>query len=292
MANRIKPVYKIPMSINKSRWDTPIALKSGSVGLSKPTTFKVLFIGSMAFVIWLFGFIYMTKHDFGIFYAILFTIGYIMLCLTSVKREPTGEMGYKTILPIYRYWRNHKDRFIQTRGSADIKEVDKLKFQIPVETIQEETGLIEYTNGDVGAMIEIIGNGSRALFVEEKEKIINAFEGFLQQLDLGVSVTIESKQSRQDCSIQIHNLENLKAKSSDPEINQILSQKIDILKHDIEKKFKSTHQYAYLRAPDEDRLNSVIQTLMRQQGEGLLRYSNPMTQEIQKDRLSEFFKLS
>lgn len=84
--SRIKPTYKIPMSINLSRWDTPISLKSGSVGL-KPLTYKVIIIIALTFVIWMATFIYMLKHDFGLFYSILFTIGYVMLCRISLKRE-------------------------------------------------------------------------------------------------------------------------------------------------------------------------------------------------------------
>ncbi|MCD8845175.1 hypothetical protein [Staphylococcus gallinarum] len=290
--SRIKVNYKIPPSINLSRWDIPISLKKGSIGPGKPVTYLVIVTATATFLLWMFIFSYMLKNHFGILAPIGFTIGFIMFCTISLKRGPTGEMGFHWFKPLYKYWMRYKDRFIQTRGIANSSEVDKLKWQIPIESIDEETGMIEYVNGDLGAMFTIIGNGSRALFVDEKEKIISAFENVLQQIDLGVSITIESKQSRQDCSEQIKNLENLKNKNTNPEIDQILSSKIDIMKNDIETKFKSTHQYLYLRAKDEDRLNTAINILLRQRGEGLFRYMEVLKGEKQKDRLSEFFRLS
>jgi hypothetical protein len=290
--SRIKTTYKIPMSINLSRWDTPISLKSGSVGL-KPLTYKVIIIMALTLIIWMATFIYMLKHDFGIFYSLLlFTIGYIMLCRISLKREKTGELGYTTFVPTYRYWVNSRNRFIETRGGADSKEVTKLKWEIPIENIDEETGLIEYTNGDVGVTLSIIGNGSQALFIDEKEKIIVAFERFLQELKLNVSFTVESKQSKQDCREQIRNLDTLKQKNTDPEVDQIISERIDILENVIEKRLKSTQQYIHLRAPNEDRLNECLENLKRQRGEGMLRYIEPLTGEKQKDRLQELFSMS
>lgn len=289
--SKIKAAYKIPMSINLSRWDTPISLKSGSVGF-KPMTFRVVTVIAVSFLVWLGVFMYMIQHDFGIFYSLLFTIGYIMLCRISLKRESHGEMGYTTFIPTYRYWTGYKNRFINTRGSSDSREVSKLKWEIPIENIKEETGLVEYVNGDVGLTISIVGNGSQALFVDEKEKIITAFAHFLQDLELGVSVTVESKQSKQNCTEQIYNLEKLKQKNTDPEIDQIISERIDILENVIQKRFKSTQQYLHLRAPDEARLYKCLESLQRQRGEGMLRYVEPLTGELQKDRLHEFFSLS
>ena len=80
--SRIKSTYKIPMSINLSRWDTPISLKSGSVGI-KPLTYKVIIIIAATILTWMATFIYMLKHDFGLLYSILFTVGYVMLCRIS-----------------------------------------------------------------------------------------------------------------------------------------------------------------------------------------------------------------
>lgn len=97
------------------------------------------------------------------------------------KTGKTGELGHTTFIPTYRYWVDSRKRFIKTRGTANSKEVTKLKWEIPIENIDEETGIIEFTNGDVGVTLSIIGNGSQALFVDEKEKIILAFERFYRK---------------------------------------------------------------------------------------------------------------
>ena len=290
--SRIKESYKIPMSINVNRWHTPISLKKGSVGFKKPITLAVIISAMGTFVLWMIIVYQMLVSHFGLLAPLVFTIGYIMLAVLALRRNKTRERGYKWFVPTYRYWFRSDQRFIGTRGSSDEREVTKLKNFIPIEFVDEDTGLIEYTNGDVGAVFEIIGNGSRALFIEEKEKIITAFEGVLQQLDLDVSVTVESKQSKQDCSEQIRNLEYLRNKTTEPEVDRMLGSRIDILKDEIQTSFKSTHQYLFIRAHDEERLNTTINLFLKQRSEGLFRYMEPITGEKLMSRLSEFFKLA
>ena len=87
-------------------------------------------------------------------------------------------------------------------------------------------------------------------------------------------------------------MDYLKRKNADPEVDQIISERIDILENVIQKRFKSTQQYIHLRAPNIDRLNECLENLKRQRGEGMLRYIQPLTGEKQNDRYKEFFSLS
>ncbi|WP_341775912.1 hypothetical protein [Staphylococcus hyicus] len=289
---KIKPIYKIPMTLKLNWWDTPISLKQGSVGLSKPITFEVIVVACVSFLAWISIVYNMLTNYFGLFYTFIFTISYIMLLALCLKRDRHGSKGYKSFMPIYRYWANYNNRLISTRSSAKSREVEKLKLVIPIENIDEKTGKVEFVDGSVGVVIDIIGNGSRALFVEEKEKIISSFDTFLRQIDLNVSVMVESKQARQDCTEQIFNHENLKNKNTNVEIDQLINSRIDILKNDIETQFKSTHQYIHLRAPDEDRLNTVLEALHRQRGEGMLRYVEVVSGENIYTRYRDFYSIS
>lgn len=289
---KIKPVYKIPMTLKLYWWDRPISLKQGSIGLSKPITFEIILISSISFFIWLSIIYNMLINDFGIFYTFVFTIGYIMLLTLCLKRDRHGSKGYKSFKPIYNYWMNYNNRLISTRSSAQNREVEKLKLVIPIENIDEQTGKVEFVDGSVGLVIDIIGNGSRALFVEEKEKIISSFDSFLRQIDLNVSVMVESKQAKQDCTEQIFNHETLKNKNTNVEIDQLINSRIDILKNDIETQFKSTHQYIHLKAPDEDKLNVVLEALHRQRGEGMLRYLEVVRGENIYTRYRDFYSIS
>ena len=291
MAN-IKDIYKIPYTLKVSKLDMPISLRVGMVGPKKPVPFKVLLILSVTVILWFTIVYFMFKSEFGLLSIITFTIAYIMFSILALKKQPNGLLGYRWFKPTFEYIFRRKDRFIQTRGTASDREVLKLQWSIPVEAIEEKSGLTHYTNGDVGVVLDVIGNGSRALFTQEKEEIIMAFDRVLRQLDLNVSLTIESKQSRQDCSEQIANLEELRRKNTSPTIDGIISEKLDILENEIQTKFKSTHQYIHLRAPDEDRLNTTLQLLKQQKNQGLFRYMAAMNGEKHLDRLTAFYSLS
>lgn len=291
MAN-IKDIYKIPYTLKVSKLDMPISLRVGMVGPKKPVPFKVLLTLFVTVILWFTIVYFMFKSEFGLLSIITFTIAYIILSILALKKQPNGLMGYRWFKPTFEYIVRRKDRFIQTRGTASDREVLKLQWSIPVEAIEEKSGLTHYTNGDVGVVLDVIGNGSRALFTQEKEEIIMAFDRVLRQLDLNVSLTIESKQSKQDCSEQIANLEELRRKNTSPTIDGIISEKLDILENEIQTKFKSTHQYIHLRAPDEDRLNTTLQLLKQQKNQGLFRYMAAMNGEKHLDRLTAFYSLS
>jgi len=292
MPKNIKDAYKLPYSIKVSKLDMPISLRIGMVGPKKPVPLFILIILFFTILLWGSLTYFMFKKEFGFFSLIIFTIAYIMLCVIALKKQPNGERGYKWFIPTLNYIFRHKNRYIQTRGTAQGKEIIKLNWAIPVEEIDTQYGFTHYTNGDIGMVLDIIGNGSRALFTDEMERIVVAFEQVLRQLDLNVAITVESKQSKQDCSEQLANLEELRRKNTSTTIGSLISERKSILQDEIETKFKSTHQYLHLRAPDEDRLNTVLQLLKQQTGQGLFRYMSVITGEQLLDRLEAFYSLS
>lgn len=292
MPSKIKEAYKIPYSIKVSKLDMPISLRVGMVGPKKPVPLFVLILLFITSLLWGSLTYFMFKNEFGFLSLIVFTIAYIMFNIIALKKQPNGERGYKWFIPTLNYVFRSKNRHIQTRGTAKGKEIIKLNWAIPVEEVDTQYGFTHYTNGDIGLVLDIIGNGSRALFTDEMERIIIAFEQVLRQLDLNVSVTVESKQSKQDCSEQLANLEELRRKNTSTTIGSLISERKSILQNEIESKFKSTHQYLHLRAPDEERLNTVLQLLKQQTGQGLFRYMSIINGEQLLDRLEAFYSLS
>src|SRR5699024_1930525 len=110
--------------------------------------------------------------------------------------------------------------------------------------------------------------------------------------DLNIEIKVKTKQKKQDCSKQLENLEELRRKNTSTTIGSLISERKSILQDEIETKFKSTHQYIHLRAPDEDRLNTVLQLLKQQTGQGLFRYMSVITGEHLLDRLVAFYSLA
>jgi|SRR5699024_4669761 len=110
---KIKQSYKIPHSIDvKKGLDDPVALKSGSVGLPAPVPIKIIVMFAIALTIYIATIGFMLTNNFGILAPILFTIGYVSLARMMLKKEPTGERGFKWLtLPQLKQW----DSLVQNR---------------------------------------------------------------------------------------------------------------------------------------------------------------------------------
>lgn len=287
----IKQSYKIPNSINVTKLDTPLSMRWGTFGSKKPRTIGLLMLILVCFLIWGFISLKMLRNEFGILATIGFTFGFIWLSRLSIKVKRTGEMGFKSFLPTIKFFLDYKSRTIITRGNADETEVDLLNYYIPIEDIEEEKGLMHYTNGDVGFLLDVIGHGSSALFDDEQEEIILAYENVLRDLDVGVSINIDFKQDSQKCFEQIEAIETKRHNNTNPTIDLIHVRRLEALK-ELESSFKTTHQTMYLRAPDEDTLNQCIQMLIQQKENGLFRVMETQYGEDLYNKLKAFYKLS
>ena len=182
---KIKDTYKITNSINVHFWDIPISFRNGSLGLKRPVTIKSIAIILFAGFAWFMLFTRMLQNQFGVMPTLTFTVGYWLFCILALTNQKNGLMGYRWFVPTVRYWINTKNRMIVTRGRAGEREIMKLKWEIPVEHVNEETGVINYTDGSVGVVCDAIGYGSRALFNADKENIITAYETYLQRIGVG-----------------------------------------------------------------------------------------------------------
>lgn len=289
--SRIKQSYKIPNSINVTKLDTPLSMRWGTFGSKKPRTIGLLMLLLVCFLIWGFISLKMLRNEFGILATLTFTFGFIWLSRLAIKVERTGEMGFKSFLPTIKFFLGYKSRMIITRGNADETEVGLLNYYIPIEDIEEEKGLIHYTNGDVGLALDIIGHGSSALFDDEQEEIILAYENVLRDLEVGVSINIDFKQDNQKCLEQIEAIETKRQMNTNPTIDLIHVRRLEALK-ELEKSFKTTHQTMYLRAPDQDSLNQCIQMLMQQKENGLFRVMETQYGEELYNKLKSFYKMA
>lgn len=292
MAKNIKRQYSIPKSIDRGPIDMPISLRKGSVGPKRLITVGFLLGMILVVGLWAYLAFQMVRHEFGIFYAILFTISYWVFAGAMIKRQRSGERGYKWLMPTINYWFSGKQRFIITRGHAGESEVMKLKFTVPVETWEEQSGLIRFTDGSVAYMLDVIGNGSSALFQDDVEHIISTFEAYLKQLKQGTTVTVVSRQAAQDASIQIENLERQRKENQNKAVDFLIAKKLDILKNFVQNEFKSIHQYIVLRARNEDTLENELKWLNQQYNQNLFRDMTLLRGSQLVARLRNFFNLT
>lgn len=289
---KIKDTYKITNSINVHFWDIPISFRNGSLGLKRPVTIKSIAIILFAGFAWFMLFTRMLQNQFGVMPTLTFTVGYWLFCILALTNQKNGLMGYRWFVPTVRYWINTKNRMIVTRGRAGEREIMKLKWEIPVEHVKEETGVINYTDGSVGVVCDAIGYGSRALFNADKENIITAYETYLQRIGVGTGITIDSRQSEQDVQVQLSALETYRQNNVEPTVDAIIARQRKILENHVRINFKSTHQYIFIRCRNIDVLNEELQWLNQQRANGMLRMLTQVRNEKLIERLHQFYSLS
>lgn len=288
---KIKDSYKIPYTINVKRGlDDPVAIKSGNLGLSAPVPVKVIMMFALSVVLYVVVLTFMLTRNFGLISIIMFTIGYFVLARLMLKKDRTGERGFKWVKPTLLYFPSYRRRKISTRSTADKGEVEQLNDVIPIEDIDTEKGFAYYTNGDIGIALDVIGNGSRSLFDKEKENIITAFDQFLRELELDVYFIVDMKEGKQNCQLQIDNLEAKRLENTNPTADMILKRRIESLKG-IEQNFKTTEYTLFLRANDSMKLDSTLKVLKQKQQMGLFKYLRVIYNEELYETYREFYSM-
>lgn len=289
--SKIKDSYKIPHSINvKKGLDDPVALKSGSVGLSSPVPVKIIVMVVITIGLYISGVTFMLVGNYGILAAILFSIGFLGLSRMMLRKDQTGERGYMWVWPTLSYFPSYKLRTQSTRGTAKGNEVERLKSVIPIESIESETGLAYYVNGDVGYAYNVVGNGSRSLFDKEKEDIVVSYDQFLREIDMGVYITFDMKEGAQDCSTQINNLENKRLEKTNATRDMILKRRISGLQN-IEKNFKTTEYTMFIRANDKQKLDTTIKILKQKERMGMFKYLERAKNEEVFEKYRNYFSM-
>lgn len=271
-----KKVYKIPHGIDVSQLDIPISLRQGSVGLKRPITLRILIIVLFAVIMLLFSGMWMINNDFGIKATAMTLGGLVLLIAFGITPQIHGQPGYKWFVPTVMYWVNTKDRYIKTRSTTSGKDVNNLKWSIPVDSWDEGTGIITYTDGSYGMIFDVIGHGSRALFDEDRERIIDSYERFLREISVGNGVTIIPRQVDQDVSKQVENLEAMRRQADNIEVDELLAKQITTLEAHVAKYFKTTTIRMEMRSQTIDQLNIDIQLLNNEGSNGMFRTIRPI----------------
>lgn len=256
----MKSSYKLPYSIDVNEMlDQPVSLRFAVFGIKVPV--PVYMILMVTFVVISYGLIvaYLFKIGFGLISAIFFSAGYIPICIMMLKKNNTGDRGYKWLYPTLMYYPTYEARKINTRSTANNEEVDKLQAIIPVKDI-DESGMVEYIDNSVGVVVKVIGNGSTTLFEKDKESVVDSFESFLRDLKMNVSVNVEMRNGNQKCSSQIDNLDKAKENTSNATRISIIERKRKALEI-IERTFTTIEYRIFLRSKTSEDLQGVIKAI-------------------------------
>lgn len=257
----MKPVYKLPYSIDVNEWlDQPISLRFSKVGIKIPIPVYMILMITVVVVMYFLLAGFLLKNGFGVISTILFTIGYIPICVMMLKKTNTGDRGYKWLYPTIMYYPSFEARKISTRSTANNEEVEKLQAVIPVYKVDVKSGMVEYIDNSVGVVMKVIGNGSTTLFEKDKESVVDAFEAFLRDLKTNVSVTVEMRNGSQNCATQIEHLDKQNEETMNQTVLEIIERKRNTLRT-IEKSFTTVEYIVFLRSNTTDDLQSTIRSI-------------------------------
>ena len=256
----MKPSYKLPYSIDVNEMlDQPVSLRFAMFGVKIPVPVYMILMVTIVVVSYGITVSYLFKIGFGLISVILFSLGYIPMCIMMLKKNNTGDRGYKWLLPTLMYFPTFESRKINTRSTANNEEVEKLQAIIPVKSV-DKSGMVEYIDNSVGVVIKVIGNGSTTLFEKDKESVIDAFESFLRDLKMNVSVNVEMRNGNQNCTNQIENLDKQKENTTNPTVLAINERKRKALEI-IEQTFTTIEYRVFLRSKTSEDLQSVIKAI-------------------------------
>ena len=260
----VKPSYKIPASLDANHLSMEITLQNKEgIGL-KPLSLATLGIWVGAFFILLF----VVMRDSspiaqaGIGMKILFSIVWVAFVFAMTKKDKAHQMRLELIPSLLSYL-SSANRTVLTRRSNNASPFLGI---VNIESIDDDTGVVHYSDGTFGYWFSVVGSASVLLFPEDKDLILNKVDDFYKKFPTDCEVIfITAKESQKVARQQAHLVAQRKAlgyKDPDNEIGGLFLEQFNVLKNFVGNEFKSIHQYMILKADDREAL-SVMNNIVR-----------------------------
>lgn len=259
----VRKSYRLPFSLNSSAFDMAISLsKPNSLfAIRKPITVKVFLTVLLGLLLY---FILITQTPLGkggLLGISAWSIGFIWLLYIFCMPTMTKELGLNYILPAYAYTSTY-NRNVYTRSVSYHAPVQSI---VGIEHIDEQ-GIVQFTSGEVGYVVELVGNASDLMFEEDTMHVLASASKFYSKIGTNVSYAFDYVIAPQRVDEQVDYLtkqrEQLQAQSEGLLLlNQIQR---EILTEYVGNSFKSLHQYAVVRAKDAAAMQESLQWLRQQ----------------------------
>lgn len=252
-----KSVYKIPVSIDRSRLDHKITLQAFQMK-SKPIAIKlILYWVVFVFVTaWIVLQSPLSAAPWGVLGLLVVWMGATAAVLG--KQTKTGEMKFQQLPALLDYLPNKNRRIMTRLGSkpygfmsiVGIKDV-------------EASGIIRYVDGDVGQLYAVVGSASALLFPSDRDAIVRRVDNFWQKVDDEATWCFITTKEPQRVFQQIAAIErqHRSLEYRDPDLLALEQEKLDALVHDVGGQFSSIHQYLLVRAPNMKALKAAHKAL-------------------------------
>ena len=263
--------YKFPSFDLGSSWlHMRINLSTNSI----QTKYQVTVLTALSFA---FGFLLywgiLTEtpiHEGGVVGITIFSIGYWYLCYLLLVPTPNQRLGCYYFMPSF-YYLLKKYRHIHTLATSD---------DVPLELLYGIKGLyvnesgicfIIFNNNDVGQVYEIIGNGSRLMFDDDLNNLLENAKRFYKNISTNTYLVYDTTLSPQRVDIQLNNLKNQEKNNkyctnSKDGLRKVYYQNYQVLDKFVGEKFRSIRQYLIVGSVNEEGLLDFNQRLQNSVG--------------------------
>lgn len=283
----MKSNYSIPLSLETSYLDLEIKLQNKEgVGLKKPVNLLTIvgFLGSFLLMFWLF--LSGPLESAPLWTKIVTGIFWLGLTALLFKTDKTRREGFRLLVSATTYF-PASNRRVKTRLNNKALPFKQL---LNISSVDPEDGLIHFMDGHVGRVLAVVGTASALMFDEDKAKIIGAVDKFYRKIPVDCDIMYDSLKEAQRTDEQVRSSINRRKRlrRDSKGLKRLFQEQHDVLKHAIGSKYKSIHQYAIIRAPNDESYNELESLIYADaEGQGLMfKKVQPLTFE----QTAEYFK--
>lgn len=245
-----KNMYKIPFDLNANYSDMEISLK-GKDGIGpKPLPVKVI----LAYVVSaMLCFMAITRTVVGsgnVLQIGLFIVLWIGLTFVLLSYDSTKRMQIELVPTLLNYI-SKNNRQVITRSTSNAMPFYQI---VGIESVDENTGLVKYTDGTFAYWYRVVGSASILLFDADKQAILDRVDNFYRKMNTDSEVIFITTKSSQQIYKQVLALkrkyDNLEVR--DPDLIMLANEQFSTLKDYVGDSFKCIHQYMVIKADNKE----------------------------------------
>ncbi|MBD5585205.1 MAG: hypothetical protein HDQ88_08985 [Clostridia bacterium] len=254
-----KQTYRIPVGLDATHMDMEISLAGNDgVGL-KPLPVKVILMyvaGIMA------GFYIATRPPVstGAWWQVaLFVILWLALTVVFAHFDGTKRLQIQLIPTLLGYIPK-SSRHVLTRVTSKVNDFYGI---VGIEDINQNNGIVTYTDGTYGLWFRVVGSASILLFDDDKNAILDRVDSFYQKIGTDYELIFLTCKSAQKVYRQAANLQKRvdRLDSDDAELLALANEQFQTLKSLSRGDSKAIHQYMVLKADNKEALTHARNVL-------------------------------
>lgn len=241
----IKQSYGIKTPMLSTSLDTEITIQKDGIGL-RPLPIKFVLITIVSGIACMKAVTSEIVSVGNVFQKGLFVILWLAITVLLFKSDKSKRLNFQNLISLLSYMFISTNRKVITRRTApatDMVDICNIKGI-------DKTGLINFSDKNVGYMYRIIGSASALLFDDDKNRIVNAVDNFYRKIDdksefIFITLKESQKVYNQAAAVK-RRYTNLKLQDSD--LQELCNNQLTMLRDVVGKRYQSIHQYMIIKA--------------------------------------------